>query len=125
MTVAYWCVVTVIFMPYIWVLSARLPTFSLQANLQPRISADELSGYQQRFYWAHLNSLEAIAPFAAVVIIAHQLHGYQPTLDTLALSFVGLRIAHALAYAANLGVIRSVIFFAASVCMVSIVVTAI
>ena len=125
MTIAYWCVVTVIFMPYVWVLSARLPTFSFQANLEPRPSADKLSGYQLRFYWAHLNSLEAIAPFAAVVLIAQQLMANQATIDMLAITFVGLRVAHALAYAANLGVIRSLFFLGSTVCMISILVVAI
>ena len=125
MTIAYWCVVTVVFMPYIWVLTARVPTFSLQGNLEPRLASDELTGYQQRFYWAHLNALEAIAPFAAVVFIAQQLHADQATIDMLAMSFVGLRLAHAMAYAANLGLIRSIAFFGASVCMVFIVISAV
>ena len=125
MTTAYWCVLAVIFMPYFWVLSARLPTFSLKQNLLPRPTAEQLTGYQQRFYWAHLNALEAIAPFSAVVIIAHQLQAEQGELNMLAMSFVGLRLAHAFAYVANLGVMRSIIFFAASICMVLIFMTAV
>ena len=125
MTIAYWCVLSIIFMPIIWALIARLPSFNLQANLVPRPTADELTGYQQGFYWAHLNALESVAPFSAVVIIAHQLNGAQGTIDMLAMTFVGLRIAHAVAYVAQLGVLRSLIFVAASVCMVMIVITVI
>jgi uncharacterized MAPEG superfamily protein len=125
MTIAYWCVLIVIFMPIVWVFIARLPTFTLERNLVPRPTADQLTGYQQRLYWAHLNALEVVAPFSALVIIAHQLHGVQSTIDMLAVSFVGLRIAHAFAYAANLGVLRSLMFIAAWLCMVMILITAI
>ena len=125
MTIAYWCVLVIIVLPYIWVFIARLPTFSLQANLVPRPTAEALSGYQQRFYWAHLNALEAVAPFAAVVIIAHQLHAAQESIDMLALGFVALRIAHAAAYASNLGILRSLVFIAATVCLVAIFITAV
>ena len=125
MTIAYWCVLAVIVMPYFWVMIARIPSLTLQTNLIPRQVAEGYSGVQQRFYWAHLNALEAIAPFAAVVIIAHQLNATQATIDMLALMFVGFRVSHAMAYAANLGVIRSLIFFAGSVCMISILLSAI
>ena len=120
MTIAYWCILAVIFLPYILVFMSRVPTITLENNLIPRLSAEELTGIQQRLYWAHLNALEAIAPFAAVVIIAHNLQMDPPLLNTLALSFVGLRIAHAIAYSANLGVIRSLIFIATQATMVTI-----
>ena len=124
MTIAYWCVLAVILIPYSLVLIARVPTLTLQSNLVPRQVAESYNGYQQRFYWAHLNSLEAIAPFSAVVVIAHLLHGPQNIIDMLALMFVGFRVAHALAYATNLGVIRSLVFFASSICMISIILVA-
>jgi len=122
MTTAYWCVFIVIFLPYIWVLAARLPGFTLENNLRPRVAADSFSGLQQRLYWAHLNALEAIAPFAAVVIIAHNLQLEQSLLDTLAMSFVGFRLAHAVAYAANQGLLRSIMFSGAMISMVSIII---
>lgn len=120
MTIAYWCVFIVIVLPYVWVLAARLPGFTLQSNLRPRVVSDSFAGLQQRLYWAHLNALEAIAPFAAVVIIAHNLQLEQQTLDTLAMSFVGFRLAHAAAYAANQGLLRTVMFSGAMLSMVCI-----
>ena len=120
MTIAYWCVFIVIVLPYIWVLAARLPGFSLERNLRPRVVSDSFSGLQQRFYWAHLNALEAVAPFAAVVIIAHNLQLEQVLLDTLAMSFVGFRLAHAVAYAANQGMLRTAMFAGAMISMVAI-----
>ncbi len=125
MTIAYWCVFIVVLMPYIWVLFARAPRFSLQKNLIPRIASESFEGVQQRFYWAHLNALEAIAPFATVVIIAQNLQAEQSCIDTLALAFVGFRIAHALAYAANMGILRSLFFASAMACMVAIFLSAV
>lgn len=120
MTTAYWCVLIIILMPYPLVLIARAPDLSLQTNRIPRLVSDQLTGYRQRLNWAHLNALEAVAPFAAVVIIAHQLHASQAMLDGLALGFVGLRVLHALVYAANLGVMRSLVFVAAFACIIGI-----
>ncbi|MDH5766370.1 MAG: MAPEG family protein [Gammaproteobacteria bacterium] len=120
MTTAYWCVLAVITLPYIWVMVARVPTLTLQTNLVPRKTAEEYTGYQQRAYWAHQNALEAIAPFGIVVIIVHLLQAEQGAIDALALGFTGFRIAHGLAYVANLGVIRSAVFFAGMACMLAI-----
>ena len=120
MTIAYWCVLIAILLPYIWVAIARAPGFTLQGNLIPRVVCNSYEGFQQRFYWAHLNALEAIAPFAAAVIIAHNLQAEQSTIDKLALTFIGLRVAHALAYAANVGILRSIFFTSGIVCVIAI-----
>lgn len=124
MTTAYWCVLIAIILPYIWAAIARIPGLTLQRNLIPRIVSGELSGIRQRSYWAHLNALEAIAPFAAAVIIAHVLGVPQQTIDTLAIVFIGFRIAHALAYFANLGVLRSLVFLGGFGCVIGLFVAA-
>jgi uncharacterized MAPEG superfamily protein len=125
MTTAYWCVLIIISLPYVWVLMARLPGFSLQNNLMPRPVAEHFTGIKQRIYWAHQNALEAVAPFAAAVIIAQQLHAPQMTVDNLAVFFVVIRIAHALAYMANQGVLRTLIFLAGMSCVVSLFVVSV
>jgi len=124
MTIAYWSVLVIILLPYMWVMIARLPGFTFEKNLIPRQVADSFTGVRQRFYWAHLNALEAIAPFVAAVIIAHNLHLEQGQLNTLAMGFVGFRIAHALAYGANFGIIRSLMFVGGISCMVSLFIQA-
>lgn len=124
MTTAYWGVLIIILLPLVLGLSARIPTFTLKGNLRPRITADTLTGVQQRLYWAHLNALEAVAPFAAAIIIAHQLNAPQETIDTLALAFIGLRLAHALAYVANLGLIRTFMFIGGIGCVIALFVVA-
>ena len=124
MTTAYWCVLITILLPLVFDLSARMPTFTLEGNLRPRITADALTGVQQRLYWAHLNALEAIAPFTAAIIIAHQLNAPQETIDTLALTFIGFRLTHALAYVANLGLIRTFMFVGGMSCVIALFVVA-
>jgi uncharacterized MAPEG superfamily protein len=124
MTTAYWCVFVVFVFPYILVLSARLPGLTLEKNLIPRIASDSFTGVRQRVYWAHLNGLEVAGPFAATVIIAQQLHGNQTTIDALALAFVVFRLGHALAYIANRGVLRTVMFMGGMVTMVTMFITA-
>ncbi|VAW53422.1 hypothetical protein MNBD_GAMMA07-1561, partial [hydrothermal vent metagenome] len=107
MNTAYWCVLITILMPYGLGLIARFPGTTLESNLIPRISAESLTGYQLRAYWAHLNGLEAIPSFAAAVIIAQMINVQQDTINTLAMTFVGFRTAHAIAYISNLGLIRT------------------
>ncbi len=124
MTTAYWCVLATIILPYVWVAIARFPGLTLERNLIPRIVAEELTGVRQRSYWAHLNALEVIAPFAAAVIIAQVLGVQQDRIDTLALTFVGFRIAHALAYISNLGILRTVMYGGGFVCVVALFVSA-
>jgi uncharacterized MAPEG superfamily protein len=124
MNTAYWCVLAVILMPYLWAMTAEIPSFSLENNLKPRIKAESYTGFQQRAYWAHLNALEAVAPFAAAVIIASLLNVPQSNINNLALAFVGFRIAHALAYIANLGTLRSLVWFGGTACMVTLFVAA-
>ncbi len=124
MTIAYWCVLVTFVLPYIWVAIARIPGITLDKNLIPRIVSESLTGFRQRTYWAHLNALEVAGPFAATVIIGHQLQLNQNTLDTLALVFVGFRVAHAMAYMANQGVLRTLMFAGGFLSIVTIFVKA-
>lgn len=119
MNIAYWCVLIAILMPYGLVIIARFPGTTLESNLIPRIAAESITGYQQRSYWAHLNGLEAIPSFAAAVIIAQMVNVQQDTINTLAMSFIGFRIAHAIGYILNLGVIRSLMWTGGMACVVS------
>ena len=118
MNIAYWCVLIAILMPYGLVIIARFPGTTLESNLIPRISAESISGYQQRSYWAHLNGLEATPSFAVAVIIAQMVNVQQDTINILAMSFIGFRIAHAIAYILNLGVIRSLMWAGGMACVV-------
>lgn len=120
MTTAFWCVLIVIFLPIVLALMGRLPTFTFEGNLKPRIVSESFTGVQQRIYWAHQNALEVVAPFAAAVIIAHQLGVAQDTIEALALTFIGFRLAHVVAYVANLGVVRTLMFIGSMGCILAL-----
>lgn len=118
MQIAHWCVLAAILLPYSLVFMARIPGLTLEKNLIPRIVSESLTGVKQRLFWAHQNALEVIAPFAAAVFIAQSLSVDQQSIDTLALSFIGFRIGHALMYAANRGVLRTLMFAGGMTCIV-------
>lgn len=116
MTTAFWCVLLAALLPYPWVLAAK--AHLRYNNHAPRVYLDELSGWRQRAYWAHLNTLESLPLFAAAVIIAHQAHAPQPRLDQLAMTFIGLRVVYGLLYIADIAWLRSLVWFAAIGCSV-------
>lgn len=125
MTTAYWCVFIIIIMAYSWALLARLPGLTLERNLVPRIASNEYSGVKQRIYWAHLNAMEAIAPFTAAIVITHLVGVPQSVIDTLALTFVAFRLLHAACYIANLGVLRTIMFIGGMACIITLFIKAV
>lgn len=122
MTIAYWCVFIAAVLPYALALSWRLgnPAYGLAANRAPRRCAETLTGWRLRAHWAHLNGLETFAPFAAAVIVAHQLGAPQAWLDALAVAYIGFRLVHAGFYLADLGVARSLAFGGGVACTMAL-----
>lgn len=127
MTIAYWCVFAAAVLSYIPALAwrARYPGYTLAANRAPRLLADRLAGWRRRAHWAHLNGLEAFAPFASAVIVAHQLGAPQARIDALALAFTGFRLAHAGFYLADVGAARSLAFGGGLACTIAIFISAV
>lgn len=123
MTIAYWCVLVGAFLPIIFTGLAKFsgPGFD---NRNPRAFQARLEGMRLRAHNAHLNGFEAFPPFAAAVIIAHQLGVAQATIDTLALFWVGLRVLYGVFYMLNLGALRSLAWLAAVGCWVALFVQA-
>lgn len=123
MTIAYWCVVLVAFLPVIW---AGVAKFGAQYfdNERPRESLDRLTGWAQRANWAQMNSYEAFPPFAAGVIIAHLTATEQSTIDIIAGVFLACRIAHGVVYIANLPTIRSLVWTAGFLATVGLYIAA-
>lgn len=122
MTIAFWCVLLAAGMPYLWILFAKAtPKFVREDyNKNPREYEDALTGPRKRAHWAHLNAFEAFPPFAAGVIIAQMAGAIQTTVDAIALLFLGLRFVHGLLYIANLDKLRSLAWFGAVGCVVSL-----
>lgn len=114
MTLAYWCVLIVILLPYVCTVIAKIvgDRFGPAANRDPRAWLDQQQGMARRANAAQLNGFEAAPAFAAAVIIAHLAGGAQQgTLDTLALVYVASRVAYVLCYLADLARLRSAVWF--------------
>lgn len=117
MTIAYWCVLALVFWPPMLSGLAKSGGFD---NTRPRESLAGYTGWRARANWAQQNAFENYAPFAAAVIIGHLTGVPQGTLDALALAYVGLRVAHAACYLANLAALRSLMYAAGLACIVAI-----
>lgn len=120
LSTAYWCVLIAALLPYVWVALAKAsaPRYD---NRDPRgWIARQDHPRLKRAYNAHLNALEAFAPFAAGVVLA-QLAGVAPErIAMLAIAFVALRVLHGLAYVADLAWLRSLAWFGAIGCVVAL-----
>ncbi|MCH2553658.1 MAG: MAPEG family protein, partial [Alcanivorax sp.] len=87
MTLAYWCVLAAILLPYAFTGFAKFQGgFGLNENKNPREFLEKLGGARKRAHWAPQNSFEILPGFAAAVISAH-LAGTAPqaTSDGIAL----------------------------------------
>ncbi|MBH03296.1 MAG: hypothetical protein CMP08_04115 [Xanthomonadales bacterium] len=127
MILAYWCVLLTAFMPVMWVGVAKFmgpKKMGLKGNHNPREWLEQQTGAQKRAYWAQLNSFEAFPPFAAGVIIAVIAGGAVATINTLAIAFLVLRLIYGLCYIADLASLRSLVWFAATICTVGLFIVA-
>ena len=82
-------------------------------NHNPRAWLSKQTDWRARANAAQANTFEALPFFFAAVIIAHQLQARQTVVDILALMFVVLRVAYVLMYVADMAKTRSVIWVAA------------
>jgi uncharacterized MAPEG superfamily protein len=115
-TVAYWCVLVAVLMPYVCAYLAKHGSFGKRPseggydNHEPRSWLARQQGWHARANAAQANSFEALPFFIGAVIIAHQLGAWQTRLDILAVLFVTLRIIYIAMYVAGLPTARSVIW---------------
>ena len=106
MTLAYSCILIYLIITYALVAYAKFAQKGYD-NEQPRLYLNKLSGKTQRAHWAHQNSLEAMTPFCAGVIIAHFVGLNQNHLDFVAITFCALRLLYAYFYIQNKSSLRS------------------
>ena len=93
-------------------------------NSAPRAQLENLPPARRRAHWAQLNGFEAFPPFAAAIIIAHLARASAATIDTLASTFVALRIAYTLLYIHDRPTARSLVWIAGLACVVGLFVAA-
>lgn len=121
MTVALWCVLAGLLLPYLWTGTAKhLGRYSLRDNHQPRDFQARLTGPAARAHAAQLNSFEAFPAFAAAVLVAQYAHAAQAGIDRLAIAWVVLRLAHGVFYIADMALWRSLIWFGGMACVVAL-----
>ncbi|WP_417661562.1 MAPEG family protein [Pseudomonas sp.] len=114
MTIAFWCVLIAIILPYVSTVLAKglSQGFSPRNNYDPRAYLGSLEGAARRANNAQLNGFEVTPAFAAAVIIAHLAGGAQQSvIDQLAIAFIISRILYTAFYLADLAPVRSLMWF--------------
>ncbi|QJI31523.1 hypothetical protein HKK55_23420 [Pseudomonas sp. ADAK18] len=114
MTVAFWCVLIAILLPYLCIGVAKFSggKFGLRDNHDPRTFLATLEGFAKRAHSAQLNSFEVTPAFAAAVIIAHVAgNASLVTINVLAVLFITSRLLYIICYLADWAVLRSLVWF--------------
>lgn len=127
MTVPFWCLAIVCFLPYVWsfaAVPARQRQLGRIDNKHPRAQQAQLTGFGARAIGAHKNAFEAIAVFAPAVIVAHLAEADPAWSSRLAQIFVSARLLHGIFYLLDLDVLRSLIFGVALACDIGLFVLA-
>lgn len=112
MTIAFWCVLGAIILPYAFTGYAKVfGRLGLKKNANPREWLAKLEGPAQRANWAQQNSFEIHPAFYAAVIIA-QFIGTAPqaTLDQLAIAFLVSRVVYGICYIKNWATLRTLVW---------------
>jgi uncharacterized MAPEG superfamily protein len=118
MTVAAWCVLAVVLVPYFLSLAARSQVSRAEYVDDPRAYSERLTGWHRRAHLAHLNAFEAVPSLIAGVMVAELAHALRSYIDALALAFLVFRAVHAACYIANKPVLRSHAWRLGIVCII-------
>lgn len=122
MTVAFWCVLIALFLPYLCTGIAKFSggKFGLRQNHDPRAFLATLDGFAKRAHNAQLNSFEVTPAFAAAVIIAHLAGNAElVTINVLAVLFITSRLLYIICYVADWAALRSLVWFVGMALIVS------
>ena len=127
MTVPFWCLVVVIFIPLVLAGlggGQRSKAFGEADNKNPREQAKKLDGIGARVYAAQENAWEAAIMFSVAVITTH-LAGLSPSeAAPYTIAFVLLRVAHAFCYVRDIDKVRSAVFILGLICIITLFVKA-
>ncbi|MNO77499.1 MAPEG family protein [compost metagenome] len=114
MTIAFWCVLIALFLPYLGTMTAKFggPGFGPRQNHDARTFLAGLEGFRKRAHHFQLNSFEATPAFAVAVIVAYVVDNADPaTVDRLAIAWVTSRLLYFIFYLADLAILRSLAWF--------------
>ena len=122
MSIAFWCVLGAILLPYVTVGIAKWSRD--YDNAAPREWLATRTGAARRAHSAHLNHFESLPGFAAAVIIAHLAGATQGWVDALSVAYLALRIGYTAAYVGDRPTLRSLLWMAALGCVIALFVAA-
>jgi uncharacterized MAPEG superfamily protein len=120
MTIAFWCVLVAIMLPYVWFGVANSKAGKLRSNNSARDFFEVAQGIAKRALGAHLNSFESSIGFIAAVLVAHLAHAPQGRIDVLAVLYIVFRVLYGFLYLADKASLRSMAWFAGFVCTVAL-----
>jgi uncharacterized MAPEG superfamily protein len=123
--VAYWCVLIVALLPYVWTSVAKASAGKRYDNRNPRTWQAQQDN--PRSQWAHaaqLNGFEAFPLFVAGVLMAQVAGVDAIVVASLALVILCARIAHGLAYINGKAALRSGVWFVGFGCTLALMVLA-
>ena len=122
MTLAYWCVLIAIALPYLGTAFAKFQGgFGPKQNHNPREFLDKLDGARKRAHWAQQNGFEVTPAFAAAVVIAHLAEtAPQATIDGIAIAFIASRVLFTLCYIKDWASARTLVWTFGMACIVAL-----
>jgi len=124
MTIAYWCILAAILMPYILGPIGQLPGITYEGFKAPRARWESITGWKQRANAAHLNGFEVLPGSAAAVLVAQLTSVSQWTVDMLARTFIATRILHAAFYVMGFSILRTIAWVSGLACIIALFVYA-
>jgi uncharacterized MAPEG superfamily protein len=107
----------VLFLPYVL---SRITTWGLIDTVGYPANPPALPAWAQRAYRAHLNMVENLVPFTALVFVAHQVGAVNATVALGAQIFFWSRVVHAVVFIAGIPWVRTLAFTGGVVGMVII-----
>ncbi len=123
MDISIWCVFAAFLLIYLTRLPVVVASRRQEGYLEignPREQQARLKGFGSRAQAAHQNTLEAFAPFAVAVGVAHYGNADPGIRDALALVFVAARVLYVGAYLADQNPWRTVIWTAGIGCVIGL-----
>ncbi|HNE25851.1 MAG TPA: MAPEG family protein [Pseudomonadales bacterium] len=119
LTVADWCLLAAgLVVPFIFTIYAKASKgFD---NAKPREYMEQLAGARKRAHWAVQNGYETFPLFIAAVLLAERAGVAQATVNALAVAFVACRLVYGVMYVCDKATLRSLVWVASMVCVVSL-----
>jgi uncharacterized MAPEG superfamily protein len=124
MTLAFWCLLLIVPLPYFLSVAARSAAGRADYVADPRAYSETLSGWRRRARLAHLNAFEATPAVLAGLAVAVFAQAPPAWIDGLALGFVGCRLLHAACCLADRPMLRSHAWRGGMLCVIGLFVVA-